>query len=146
MAKRLTEEEKARVIELRQGGASFDEIARQCNISKQTASNVWQAHRLKQSIETDVPAKKPVATVNKEFDDAVKDMIAERDAADAEKQSANAEPDIPDYVLYAVDCRISELEQRLQDFDNQKAMLEHQLRVLQSDISEVQDEHDKLAA
>ncbi len=49
-------------------------------------------------------------------------------------------------MLYAVDCRISDLEQRLQEFADQKAMLEHQLRRLQSDIEDVQDEHDKLAA
>lgn len=142
MAKRMTEEEKSKIIALHEAGETNRAIALQVYCSPQTVSNVLQAEKLKQDFAAD---KKPVATVNLEFEQAVKDMIAERDAADAEKQSANAEPDIPDYVLYAVDCRISELEQRLQDFDNQKAMLEHQLRVLQSDIREVQTEHDKLA-
>lgn len=142
MAKRMTEEEKSKIIALHEAGETNRAIASKVYCSPQTVSNVLQAEKLKQDLETD---KKPVATVNPEFEQAVKDMIAERDAADAEKQSANADPDIPDYVLYAVDCRISELEQRLQDFDNQKAMLEHQLRVLQSDIREVQTEHDKLA-
>lgn len=142
MAKRMTEEEKSKIIALHEAGETNRAIASKVYCSPQTVSNVLQAEKLKKDFAAE---KKPVATVNKEFDDAVKDMIAERDAADAEKQSANADPDIPDYVLYAVDCRISELEQRLQDFDNQKAMLEHQLRVLQSDIREVQTEHDKLA-
>ena len=142
MAKRMTEEEKSKIIALHEAGETNRAIASKVYCSPQTVSNVLQAEKLKQDPETE---KKPAATVNPEFEQAVKDMIAERDAADAEKQSANADPDIPDYVLYAVDCRISELEQRLQDFDNQKAMLEHQLRVLQSDIREVQTEHDKLA-
>ena len=142
MAKRMTEEEKSKIIALHEAGETNRAIASKVYCSPQTVSNVLQAEKPKQDLETE---KKPVATVNPEFEQAVKGMIAERDAADAEKQSANADPDIPDYVLYAVDCRISELEQRLQDFDNQKAMLEHQLRVLQSDIREVQTEHDKLA-
>ena len=142
MAKRMTEEEKSKIIALHEAGDTNRAIASKVCCSPQTVSNVLQAEKLMQDLETE---KKPVAAVNPEFEQAVKDMIAERDAADAEKQSANADPEIPDYVLYAVDCRISELEQRLQDFDNQKAMLEHQLRVLQSDIREVQTEHDKLA-
>lgn len=144
---RLSDEQRAKIIELHEQGMKQAEIALEIDCSQNTVCTVLQAYRLRQTLDAAVPDdnKKPVATVNLEFVQAVKDMIAERDAADAEKQSANAEPDIPDYVLYAVDCRISELEQRLQDFDNQKAMLEHQLRVLQSDISEVQTEHDKLA-
>ena len=58
-------------------------------------------------------------------------------------QEAEA-PVIPDYVIYAVDCRISELENRLNEFAEQKAALESELRRLQENIGNVQDEHDKL--
>ena len=88
--------------------------------------------------------------INEKFEQSVDQMIAESKSADAEEPATIAEPDkltaaIPDYVLYAVDCRIADLEHRLQDFADQKAMLEHDLRRLQENIESVQDEHDKLA-
>lgn len=101
-------------------------------------------------IEADDEPVQKRTQINPEFDAAVNEMIAESRAADAEEKSANAETekssaDIPDYVLYAVDCRIADLEHRLQDFADQRAMLEHDLRRLQENIESVQDEHDKLA-
>ena len=91
--------------------------------------------------------------INEDFEAAVDGMIEEAtphteavQEQPAELEPVMAAPELPDYVLYAVDCRISDLEQRLQEFADQKAMLEHQLRVLQSDINDIQKEHDQLAA
>ena len=127
---------------------SVGKLASKFGCSQTAVRTALQAAKIEAEDETMVNTG-----INDDFEAAVDQMIeeAQEPAEAVQEQPAELEPiikapEFPDYVLYAVDCRISDLEQRLQDFADQKAMLEHQLRRLESDIEDVQDEHDKLAA
>ena len=71
--KRLTDEQKAAIIEMRQAGKPYKEISETVGCAKQTAVNVWNAY-------VRTPEKR--TGINKEFDDAVNEMIAESRSAD----------------------------------------------------------------
>lgn len=123
--KRLTDEQKAAVIEMRQAGKTYGEIAETVGCAKQTATNVWNAY-------VRTPEKR--TGINKEFDDAVNEMIAESKAADAEKKSAIAEPEqvsepavIPDEVLTAVRDAIDYEEETAEDHLRTIRELQHEI-------------------
>lgn len=142
MAKRLTEEERARVIELKQAGVTYRDIAKQCYISPQTAANVWQAYQLKQQLDEAFPEpeatpeeKKPVATINPEFEAAVDAMIAESKAADAEEKSANAEPEkLPVVVRKAIDDKIDEFVFQIRERSGRIEEMEREIAEYKKDI------------
>lgn len=147
---KINKEQRAEMLRLHnEERYSVGKLASKYGCSQTAVKTALQAAKIEAEDET-----MKNTGINPEFDAAVDQMIEETAAPPAEgvqEQPAELEPvitapEFPDYVLYAVDCRISDLEQRLQEFADQKAMLEHQLRRLQSDIEDVQDEHDKLAA
>ena len=149
---KLTNQQRAAIYQAWKDGTTQKELAKQYGVCAQAISQLCaKLAKAEQEIMQPAAEEKPKpGIINPEFDAAVNEMIAEVKAEKAEEKSANAETekssaDIPDYVLYAVDCRIADLEHRLQDFADQKAMLEHDLRRLQENIESVQDEHDKLA-
>lgn len=149
---KLTNQQRAAIYQAWKDGTTQKELAKQYGVCAQAISQLCaKLAKAEQKIMQPAAKDKPKpGIINPEFDAAVNEMIAEVKAEKAEEKSANAETekssaDIPDYVLYAVDCRIADLEHRLQDFADQKAMLEHDLRRLQENIESVQDEHDKLA-
>lgn len=147
---KINKEQRAEMLRLHnEERYSVGKLASKYGCSQTAVKTALQAAKIEAEDET-----MKNTGINPEFDAAVDQMIEETASPPAEgvqEQPAELEPvitapEFPDYVLYAVDCRISDLEQRLQEFADQKAMLEHQLRRLQSDIEDVQDEHDKLAA
>ena len=148
---KLTNQQRAAIYQAHKDGIPQKELAEQYGVSVQAISQLVAKLSKAEKKLTAMPVdKQKPGIINPDFDAAVNEMIAESKSADAEEKSENAETekssaDIPDYVLYAVDCRIADLEHRLQDFADQKAMLEHDLRRLQENIESVQDEHDKLA-
>lgn len=149
---KLTNQQRAAIYQAWKDGTTQKELAKQYGVCAQAISQLCaKLAKAEQEIMQPAAEEKPKpGIINPEFDAAVNEMIAESKAADAEEPAAIAETAkpsavIPDYVLYAVDCRIAEIEHRLQDFADQKAMLEHDLRRLQENIESVQDEHDKLA-
>ena len=149
---KLTNQQRAAIYQAWKDGTTQKELAKQYGVCAQAISQLCaKLAKAEQEIMQPAAEEKPKpGIINPEFDAAVDAMIAESKSADAEEPAAIAETAkpsavIPDYVLYAVDCRIAELEHRLQDFADQKAMLEHDLRRLQENIESVQDEHDKLA-
>lgn len=149
---KLTNQQRAAIYQAWKDGTTQKELAKQYGVCAQAISQLCaKLAKAEQEIMQPAAEDKPKpGIINPEFDAAVNEMIAEVKAEKAEEKSANAETekssaDIPDYVLYAVDCRIADLEHRLQDFADRKAMLEHDLRRLQENIESVQDEHDKLA-
>lgn len=143
---KFNKEQRAEMLRLHNGERySVGKLANKFGCSQTAVKTALEAAK----IEAEEEAMKNTG-INEKFEQSVDQMIAESKSADAEEPAAIAEPDklpaaIPDYVLYAVDCRIADLEHRLQDFADQKAMLEHDLRRLQENIESVQDEHDKLA-
>jgi hypothetical protein len=149
---KLTNQQRAAIYQAWKDGTTQKELAKQYGVCAQAISQLCaKLAKAEQEIMQPAAEEKPKpGIINPEFDAAVNEMIAESKSVDAEEPAAIAETeksstDIPDYVLYAVDCRIADLEHRLQDFADQKAMLEHDLRRLQENIESVQDEHDKLA-
>lgn len=143
---KFNKEQRAEMLRLHNGERySVGKLANKFGCSQTAVKTALEAAK----IEAEEEAMKNTG-INEKFEQSVDQMIAESKSADAEEPATIAEPDkltaaIPDYVLYAVDCRIADLEHRLQDFADQKAMLEHDLRRLQENIESVQDEHDKLA-
>ena len=149
---KLTNQQRAAIYQAWKDGTTQKELAKQYGVCAQAISQLCaKLAKAEQEIMQPAAEDKPKpGIINPEFDAGVDAMIAESKSADAEEKSviagtAKPSAEIPDYVLYAVDCRIADLERRLQDFADQKAMLEHDLRRLQENIESVQDEHDKLA-
>lgn len=151
---RISDEQKAQIIEMRRKGMKQLAIASEIGCSQNTVSNVLQAHRLKQSIETDVSAKKPVATVNKEFDDAVNDMIeeAKKPAQAVQMQPAVLEPiiaatpePIPDCIWLALDDQCSAINLEIETRQERMAELRSEIEKLEkikADIHAWLDAHE----
>lgn len=131
--KNLTPEQKATIAAMKDAGASHNEIAQQVGCSPITVGRVLRAAKAKAQYHE----KKTV--INKEFDDAVNEMIAESKAADAEKKSAIAEPEqeqsvqtaepavIPDEVLTAVRDAIDYEEETAEDHLRTIRELQHEI-------------------
>ena len=105
--KRLTDEQKAAVIEMRQAGKTYKEISETVGCAKQTVVNVWNAY-------VRTPEKK--TGINKEFDDAVNEMIEEMHAEPvAEPEPVQIVPAVPDAVIRAVEDKVTELQNMIRD-------------------------------
>lgn len=110
MGKPLTEEQKAKILEMRARGESYHSIAMAVGCAQQSCANVCNAAKLKaelaaeqaadlpetQEAPENLPEKKAEGKpgkINEDFDAAVDQMIAdaEKNAAIAEKNSTNAE-------------------------------------------------------
>lgn len=109
MGKPLTEEQKAKILEMRARGKSYHSIAMAVGCAAQSAANVCNAAKIKAELEADqaadlpetqensgnLPEKKAAkpGKINEDFDAAVDQMIADADkkAAIAEENSTNAE-------------------------------------------------------
>ena len=110
MGKPLTEEQKAKILEMRARGKSYHSIALSVGCAAQSAANVCNAEKLKAELADDqaadlpetqeapenLPEKKAEAKpgkINEDFASAVDQMIAEADknAATAEKNSTITE-------------------------------------------------------
>ena len=155
MAKnRLSNEQKAQIIEMHEKGVKQLAIASEIGCSQNTVSNVLQAYRLKQSIDADMSAKKPVATVNKEFDDAVNVMIeeAKKPAQAVQMQPAVLEPviaatpeTIPDCIWLALDDQCSAINLEIETRQERMAELRSEIEKLEkikADIHAWLDAHE----
>lgn len=99
MGKTITEEQKAKILEMRARGKSYHSIAMAVGCAQQTCANVCNAAKLKAELAAEQAADLPETKeapekkaegkpgkINEDFDAAVDQMIA-----DAEKNSAIAE-------------------------------------------------------
>lgn len=121
----ITEEEKATMKQMYAEGKSIAEIAEATG-------------RGKSSVDRIVNDRKPVATVNPEFDAAVNEMIAESKSADTEKPSANAEPEkLPGVVRRALEAGYGDL---LDEIANRRERIEE----LQAEIEEYEKDIEAL--
>lgn len=139
MGKPLTEEQKAKILEMRARGKSYHSIAMAVGCAQQTCANVCNAAKLKAELTAEqaadlpetkeapenLPEKKAAAKpgkINEDFDAAVDQMIAEakaeKNTAIAEKNSTNAEKPIvsdcivervPDSIIRTVKLRVREI-------------------------------------
>ena len=121
----ITEEEKATMKQMYAEGKSIAEIAEATG-------------RGKSSVDRIVNDRKPVATINPEFDAAVNEMIAESKSADAEEKSANAEPEkLPGVVRRALEAGYGDL---LDEIANRRERIEE----LQAEIEEYEKDIEAL--
>lgn len=93
------------------------------------------------SFDDDTPADDPEPKmkntgINPEFEQAVDAMIAEREAADAENKSANAEPErLPGVVCRAIDAGFHDLADEIDKRRNRIEELEAEIVEFEKDIA-----------
>ncbi len=142
---RLSDEQKAQILEMREQGKTSRAIADVIGCSQQTVLNIINAEKLKTDLEAEQAQNLPEtkeepeslletkekpenllekkasgkpAKINKDFDDAVTLMIEEsrKNDAIAEKNSDIAEAEVFEQVP---DCVIKTIKQRIQVINNQ---------------------------
>ena len=139
---RLSDEQRAKIIGLHEQGMKQAEIALEIGCSQNTVCTVLQAYRLRQTLDAAVPDdnKKPVATVNKEFDDAVNQMIeeAKTPAEAVQEQPAELEPviaavpeKIPNYIWLALDDQCSAINLEIETRQERMAELRSEIKKLE---------------
>ena len=131
MAKRLTDAQKAKIMELHNAGMKQLKISLETGCSQVTVSRVINE------------SKKKKTGVNQEFEQAVADMveqdeITEENSANAEEKSANANPGtMPHCVWEALDDKISMINL---DIDTR----EQRIAELQEEIAELVAEREQI--
>lgn len=108
---RLSQEERAEIFRLyREEHMTQRDLAARFGVSHGTIGNIINSFgSVQEMCDTLAAADKPQkkTQINEDFEQAVDTMIAEREAADAEQKSANAEPEtIPNAVWQACDDKI----------------------------------------
>lgn len=137
---KLTNQQRAAIYQAYKDGTTQKELAKQYGVCAQAISQLCaKLAKAEQDIGTgtceaaknaEVAEKKPVATINPEFEAAVNEMIAESKSADAEIPSANAEPEkLPSVVRRALEAGYGDL---LDEIANRRERIEE----LQAEIEE----------
>ena len=117
--KKLTPEQRAKIEELKSSGTSQSAIAKEMGVTQGTVSNVLNAKKARayyaKKKEQEMQEKK--TGINKEFDDAVNEMIAEAAAQEPETEPETVQivPAVPDAVIRAVEDKITELQNMIRD-------------------------------
>ena len=149
MAQKLDNTQKAAIYQARQDGQTLDEIAKKYGVCPQTVANICQRIE-KDSVaiaSAELPAvaeqqeKKPVATVNNEFDAAVDAMIAESKAADAEPETEaqdESEP-LPPVVRRAVDGHLTFIADRIEALQYRISEIEIEIEEYRKDASRLEE-------
>ena len=126
--KKLTPEQLTRIEELKRSGMKQKDIAAEMGISTWSVSNVLNAMKARALYTTtDAQAEPEKKTgINKEFDDAVNEMIAEAAEPVAEPEPVQIVPAVPDAVIRAVEDKITELQNMIRDNEERMAsMVQH---------------------
>ena len=143
---KLTEEERAEIIRKYQDGENTRDIADQYGISHGTVDNILNRAGVPRK-RGGRPKKMKTTGINKDFDAAVNDMIAENPSADAEQKTVIAEPrpfeKIPKFIWDALDdtlcninydieqrvLRIEELQEEIQQLEERKKKIHDWMEV-----------------
>ena len=140
---KLSESEKAEIVEKYKNGDTTTALAARYYVSDQTICNVLKAA----GVAARKGGRKKKTGINKDFDAAVNDMIAENPSADAEPKAAIAEPrpfeKIPKFIWDALDdtlcninydieqrvLRIEELQEEIQQLEERKKKIHDWMEV-----------------
>ena len=143
---KLTAEERAEVVERFKNGESTKDLAASYYVARATIDNILNNAGVPRK-RTGRPKKMKTTGINKDFDAAVNDMIAENPSADAEQKTAIAEPrpidKIPKYIWDALDdtlcninydieqrvLRIEELQEEIQQLEEKKRQIHDWMEV-----------------
>lgn len=108
--KNLTKEQKATICAMKDAGESHDKIAQQVGCSPISVGRVLRAAKAKAQYHEKKTA------INKEFDDAVNEMIAEAaQESEPEPEPVQIPAAVPDAVIRAVEDKITELQTMIRD-------------------------------
>lgn len=143
MAQKLDNTQKAAIYQARQDGQTLDEIAKKYGVCPQTVANICQRIE-KDSVAiaaaelpavAEQPEKKPVATVNREFDAAVDEMIAESKAEDAKPmpEAPDKREPLPPVVRRAVDGHLAYLDERIETLKYRISEIELEIEEYEKD-------------
>jgi predicted DNA-binding protein YlxM (UPF0122 family) len=136
---KLDNTQRAAIYQAWKDGTSQAELARQYGVSDVAIHQlIKKLSAADGKLKNAEPLKK--TQINKEFDAAVDEMIAESNAADAEKKSVNAEPDkLPPVVRRAIDDQISEYEFQICERDSRIEELKEEITEFRKDIDALRE-------
>lgn len=137
---KLTNQQRAAIYQAYKDGTTQKELAKQYGVCAQAISQLCaKLAKAEQEIMQPAAEDKPKpGIINPEFDAAVDAMIAESKSADAEKPSANAEPEkLPGVVRRALEAGYGDL---LDEIANRRERIEE----LQAEIEEYEKDIEAL--
>ena len=134
---KLTNQQRAAIYQAYKDGTTQKELAKQYGVCAQAISQLCaKLAKAEQEIMQPAAEDKPKpGIINPEFDAAVDAMIAESKAADAEKPSANAEPEkLPGVVCREIDAGFHDLADEIDKRRNRIEELEAEIAEFEKDI------------
>ena len=137
---KLTNQQRAAIYAASKDGVPQNELVKQYGVTKGAISQlISKLAKAEQEIMQPAAEDKPKpGIINPEFDAAVDAMIAESKAVDAEKKSANAEPEkLPGVVRRALEAGYGDL---LDEIANRRERIEE----LQAEIEEYEKDIEAL--
>jgi DNA-binding MarR family transcriptional regulator len=151
---KLTNQQRAAIYAASKDGVPQKDLAKQYGVSIQAISQlINKLAKAEQGINLgtcDAAEKKPVATINKEFDDAVNAMIAEKESASAEEKStiaAEVTPSgTPAAVMRAVADGLDVLKMDIEAREERIAELQAEIEEIRKDIAVIEawkEEHKR---
>lgn len=126
MAKKLTDEQKERIIQMRSEGKTFKEISMEVGCAEQSAANVWNAAQFKE----------------KYMDDAPKQEDQNAEPEQPEESATASEDPVPDSMPAPV---ILALSSRIHEIDDKVDNLQKSIEELTEEITALTDERYQIA-
>ena len=136
---KLSNQEKGDIYRSYKSGTTQTELAKRYGVTKSAICQIIQKlAKAECEVFGDSAADKPMQNtgINEDFEQAVDDMIAERETADAEQKSAIAEPEkLPPVVLRAIRYSLSDMESEIEDREQRIAELKLEIEEFRKDIA-----------
>lgn len=132
---KLTDEQRQEIYQSWKDGVSQHDLAKQYHVTRSAISQmICKMSKAAGEIGIQEQPKKP-AVINEEFEQAVNEMVAEREAANAEKNAEITEPEkIPPVVRRAVTGHLNDLEMEIEDREQRIAELKIEIEEFKKDI------------
>ena len=151
---KLNNQQRAAIYAASKDGVPQKDLAKQYGVSIQAISQlINKLAKAEQGINLgtcETADKKPVATINKEFDDAVNAMVAKKESANAEEKStiaAEVTPSgIPAAVMRAVAGGLDVLKMDIEAREERIAELQAEIEEIRKDIAVIEawkEEHKR---
>lgn len=152
---KLTNQQRAAIYAASKDGVPQKDLATQYGVTIQAISQlINKLAKAEQGINLgtcETADKKPVATINKEFDDAVNAMIAEKESANADEKSTIAAAEItpsgaPAAVMRAVADGLDVLKMDIEAREERIAELQAEIEEIRKDIAVIEtwkEEHKR---
>lgn len=152
---KLNNQQRAAIYAASKDGVPQKDLAKQYGVSIQAISQlINKLAKAEQGINLgtcETADKKPVATINKEFDDAVNAMVAEKESANADEKSTIAAAEVtpsctPAAVMRAVTDGLDVLKMDIEAREERIAELQAEIEEIRKDIAVIEawkEEHKR---